>query len=310
MSKKNATSDGTSANVARMVAIGAPSAAAPETGNLAYLDNNVKTAKPLNDNPQLTEGNPDPATLKATVVPEGSDPNVAPTPVDNAPAEESDPDGVDDARFRGKGRKDIYQAYKNLESEKGRMANELGDIRKTFDFLVQQDGARKAQQQAPVADPEADAKILNQMLTKPAEFIQTIKQQTMQELTNAALQNQMKAVQAQHANTLNDPGFRQWLVDNVPQNMAKAADTDPATFDFIMRQYNAVRTPPTHPSKANTNQRVVQVPTTTGPVNKPPAEGTKIWSRREIQYMIANDRPKYEALLPEITRAYNEGRVQ
>ena len=310
--KKAPAAQPTAANASRMISIGTP--VVPVAESLDYLDKTVKVENPLNVNPQLTEGNPDPATLRAVVEPTPEQQQTQPP----APAVNGEPDNdpeIDDKRFKGKTRKDIYDSFKNLESEKGRLANEVGDLRKTFDFLVQKQGVPQQPVQPPPADPEEEAKLLNQMLTKPKQFVEHIKQQTRQELTQEANRSQMQSVLAKHAQALQSPEFRQWESENVTPAMANAAIQDPATFDFIMRQFNTVRpstlppvsVPPAPPS----NQRQVQVgiAQSTGAVNKPPSAANQTFRRRDIQSMILNEPEKYKQMLPEITKAYREGRV-
>lgn len=61
-------------------------------------------------------------------------PAVKPQTAPTAPAPEADDDVP--AKYKGKTRKQVAEMHQNLESEKGRLANEVGQLRKTVDELL------------------------------------------------------------------------------------------------------------------------------------------------------------------------------
>ncbi len=204
----------------------------------------------------------------------------APAAQEVAPVET---DEIDDPRFKGKGKKAVYEAFRNSERLIGEHSAEVATYRKLYEeqILKPQIEARiKGQQpeQQPV-NPQDDTALLNEMLTSPTKFAKKLRDDAKRELmedlvskANAATVQQAKSSQQE---IIASPEFRTWLVSNVPQHLAVQADNDPATLQFVLNSYKAFKptaeasqepsaeqtasanpVPPTRPLPANVDRRI------------------------------------------------------
>jgi hypothetical protein len=245
--------------------------------------------------------------------------NQATQPADQPTAEE-----IDDPRFKGKSAAEIYKALKNAESMAGKHAQEVGVYRDLFEKKVL---APMVQQQAPSAqepevNPEDEAALLNEMLTKPKQFMARVQNDMLSKLNQVATQGQTAKLYEQNRETVESPEFKQWLVANVPQHVAAQADRDPNTFKFVMNSYRAASgqpaPAPTIPpataqvaAPAAPAERRLPVGAAVGvSAGAPVATPKQSYTFSQLAQMQLNNPHEYARLQPEIMAAYQEGRVR
>lgn len=311
MAKPRQAAPATAANVARMMPAPGAVEHTPQA-DLSYLDNVVSAPPEGTVGFPVSEGNPPeqpPQEAQAEPPAQGEpgqqeqQPPAAPVP---------DDDGIDDDRFKGKSKADIFKAYKNLESEQGRHRNEVGEYRRFFDqFVMNQVKANAPAQANPQVD---DAELLSKLLTKPSEVLQTIQQNTVAQVTQARQAELVNQIKMQNINVIRDPGFINWLRAEVPPSTVQRLDQDPGELVFVINTYKRITSAPAQAqasSPAPSAPRDIRpgVAAGTGAPTKTPA---KVYTRNEIRSMIVNDNARYQHLLAtgEIERAYAEGRVK
>ena len=239
-------------NRARMVSIGEREEARPF--DPSDLEATVVETEPP---PFVMEGSFQDVQPPENLEPAG-DPNVQAAPQGQAvpqaePAAPGPDDDVEDPRFKGKSKKDVYEAYKNLERLKGEHDAEVSAYRRLYEEKVlkpEMEQRNKTQAQPVVAAPansEDDATLLNEMLSTPSLFAKKIRDQAKQELFNdlnkAANAQTIQAKMTAAQDIISQPEFGKWLVANVPQHIAIQGETDPATFQFILNSYKQTLAP-------------------------------------------------------------------
>jgi hypothetical protein len=327
---KKQASDPSQGNRAATIRFGTPE---PEKIDIEALQNSVVDADTAS---VVSEGNiTEPEPLPPQEQPPQATTEPAPAPTQEpAPAPESaapkattetgTTDEVDDPRFKGKSKAEIYKAYQNLERLKGEHDSELSNYRKLFmEGVLKPQFEKPAAPETPAPAPAAttDTDLLNEMLTNPSQFqkktVAQAKQELLNELNGAARLNEIQQAKNAKQAIIDTPEFVNWLTSNVPQHVAAAADTDPTIFNFIMKSYEAfsgVAAAPAAPAKPTEPQPDRRVPI--GPAAGVPAAsaspGTKpvIFKQSELAEMMLYRPEEYARRQPEILAAYREGRIK
>ena len=301
-------------NRAATIRIGTPE---PEKLDLASLEENAIMADMAE---VVSEGNvmpePEPAAPEATTAPEQvPQPPAAP----EATTEAAPADEVDDPRFKGKSKTELYKAYQNLERLKGEHDSELGNYRKLFMENVIKPQFEKPASAEPPKSSDDETSLLNEILTSPSQFkrktVQQAKEELLNELTGAAQMNEIQQAQAAKAAVINTPEFAQWLTTNVPKHVAETADRDINTFNFIMKSYETATGQPAQ-APAATSTPAPDRRTPYGPAAGVPAAsaapGAKpdIFKQAELAEMMLYRPEEYARRQPEILAAYREGRIK
>lgn len=317
-------------NAARMVVYGEGDRVADQKLDMSYLDNVVETT------PEGTSG-----LIRAVEVSDDMFPAipedgavVPPAPpaqpeTQGQPEQAAQPqpdDDIDDPKFKGKSKKEVYNSLKELETRLGKQGNELGDYRKFFDqFMLKQ---ATASQQAPqhVQAPSVartgddEAELLDMMLSKPKDFVNHVKRSLYGELQTMGTAQVIAQMDQQNADLFQDEALGPWLRENVDATTLQLADANPKVRQFIFNSYRSM-TGKNQPAQATTsidangaspqpmtNRKVSVSPGAAGSSNasKP---GAKVWTRAEVRDLYSNNNAEYRRLASEIERAYAEGRV-
>lgn len=325
---KKQASDPSQGNRAATIRFGTPE---PEKIDIEALQNSVVDVDTAS---VVSEGNiTEPEPLPPQEQPPQATTEPAPAPAqESAPAPESAapkatteagaPDEVDDPRFKGKSKAEIYKAYQNLERLKGEHDSELGNYRRLFmEGVLKPQFEKPAAPETPAPAATTDTDLLNEMLTNPSQFqkktVAQAKQELFNELTGAAKLNEILQAKAAKQAVIDTPEFVNWLTSNVPQHVAAAADMDPATFNFIMKSYEtfsgtaqnpAAQAKPTEPQP----DRRVPIGPAAGVPAASATPGTKpvIFKQSELAEMMLYRPEEYARRQPEILAAYREGRIK
>lgn len=231
-------------------------------------------------------------------------------------------------KFRGKTREEIAESYVNLEKERGRLANELNQVRQTVDQLANLERTgNKKEEQDPITpddlfqDPE---KAIAQTIERnPA--IQTLSSKAEQ-IERSIQLNEFSRRHPTYQEDLANPEFRDWITSSpVRTRLATAADG----YDFqaaddlwnLWKEHKQLREQAAAMNRAaqEEDRRRKELEGTLEGGSGNSTEEKKVFSRSEIidlkKRALQGD-PKARAIVEdptwraEVNRAYLEKRVQ
>lgn len=232
---------------------------------------------------------------------------------EEVPAEEALPE-----KYQGKSATDIARMHQELEKRLGQQSQEVGELRRHFDDYVQ--SSIQSQQSAPevveeeidfFADPSAAVAkaIENHPSLKQAQAVAA-------EMAKSQALAKLKATHPDMNEILQDSKFKEWIAaSEVRSEMYRNADQQ---YDFasanellnlykdraeVVKQTAAVE-------KQHQKNEVKKASTGTARSNPEGSTSRKVYRRRDIIELMNSDPKRYEALMPEIMKAYSEGRVK
>ena len=228
---------------------------------------------------------------------------------------------ADEGRFAGKSRDDILRSYEHLESHNGRLANELGQVKRTLDELLIEKRVRDLAGNGakPVeVDPAA-------LLTKPKEVLDQYVDAKARELV-APLQEKLTNLEAALANTqfnsrhsdmtqiTASPEFKTWVRGTAlrQQLAANASQGNMQAADALLTEFKETRTQQPA-SRSNLEDALKKADKASLEGSGADAASTKpsgtVYKRADIIALRTRDPEAYERLGPQILQAYREGRV-
>ena len=223
-------------------------------------------------------------------------------------------------KYRGKSASEIAQMHRELESRLGQQSQEVGELRKAFDDMVKTSIA--AQQQPSAPEPEEDD---TDFFVDPKAAVQRAIEnhpslkQAQAVAAEMAKSQSLAALQAAHPDMkeiLSEEGFREWVgKSKVRQELFQKADTQ---YDFdsadelltLYKERKGVVQQATAMEKAAQKNEVKKASTGSARSNPEGTKARKTYRRRDIIELMNRDPKRYEALQPEIMKAYAEGRVK
>ena len=229
-----------------------------------------------------------------------------------APSDEDLPD-----KYKGKSASDIARMHQELEKRLGQQSSEVGELRRHFDEYVQSNV--QAQQSAPEVVEEVDFFAdPNAAMAKAIENHPTLKQaqQVAAEMAKSQALAKLKASHPDMSDVLQDEGFRDWVSGSpIRRELYQKAD---AQYDFaaadelitLYKERQGVVKQTAKVEKQHQKNEVKRASTGTARSNPEGATSKKIYRRRDIIELMNSDPKRYEALLPEIMKAYEEKRVK
>ena len=224
-------------------------------------------------------------------------------------------------KFKGKSVEDVIESYINLEKESGRKANELGDLRKLTDQILQQ---QVTQPVAPVAPAENINVVgFDDFVEDPAAAVnRVVADNPRLQALEASLQNQNR--DAAHARMIqNHPdadevvassGFQSWVQADPSRvsNLNRAhTELDIGTATDMLSLYKQTQKVATEEAvterdsiaKSQLKDAVVE----TGVVSN---TTKKVYRRADLINLKIHDPERYTAMSDDITKAYAEGRIK
>lgn len=239
-----------------------------------------------------------------------------PTVEAESQAEESDlPD-----KYRGKSAAELAEMHSNLERLMGKQSQEVGELRKAFDNMVQQSLAAKQAEATPEAEVDdidfyADPKAAFEKMMANHPTIKTAQEVAIQ----MRKQESLSALQAAHPDMkeiVTDEKFQEWvgkskirtqLFQDADRNYNYEAANE--LFDLWKDRQSVVRKT-AEVEKVAQKQELKKAATGSARSNPEGQSSRKIYRRRDIIDLMNKDPKRYEALQPEIMKAYSEGRVR
>ena len=223
-------------------------------------------------------------------------------------------------KYRGKSASEIATMHRELEQRLGQQSQEVGDLRKAFDEMVKQSIAAQQTQSAPeqeadeidfFTDPQAAVQkaIENHPMLKQSQAVAA-------EMAKSQALAQLQAAHPDMKEILTDAGFKDWIgKSQVRQELFERADKayDFAAADELMTLYKERRGIVEQTAKVEKvaqQNEIKKASTGSARSNPDSAKTRKVYRRRDIIELMNRDPKRYEALQPEIMKAYAEGRVK
>lgn len=219
-------------------------------------------------------------------------------------------------KFKGKGLKDVVASYEALEKEYGRRNNEIGELRRLTDQLLQMENAKRT---AP-APVEVDASTL---LDNPKEAIKAVLKDDpelsslKEELKKIKVKDSKTAFESKHPDwqdVVNDNDFKSFTSERkFLRELYERADRN---FDYeaateLLDLYKEIKKPIKEVAETKLDSSIKKAKRATGGESGTSGVSSKkLYRRAELVALKINNPAKYAAMNEEITKAYAEGRVR
>ena len=223
-------------------------------------------------------------------------------------------------KYRGKSASEIATMHRELEQRLGQQSQEVGELRKAFDEMVKQSIAAQQAPSAPepevdevdcFTDPQAAVRkaIENHPMLKQSQAVAA-------EMAKSQALAQLQAAHPDMKDVLTDAGFQEWVgKSQVRKELFERADKgyDFAAADELLSLYKERRSIVEQTAKveqAAQKNEIKKASTGSARSNPDSTKSRKVYRRRDIIELMNRDPKRYEALMPEIMKAYQEGRVK
>ena len=224
-------------------------------------------------------------------------------------------------KFEGKSVEEIVESYSNLEKQYGKQGNELGELRKLADTLIQ-----KNLQESQATDAQSELPPLKEddFLTDPVNSVRRIVEEALQPIRGVIEQTTadttINRLQTKHPDLeqiVQDVDFQKWVMESMPrQDMWQRASTGDFNYaDELISQYKAL-----HGQHAAAQEQQVktekekELQAATSVASGISSDGSQkskpTYRRAELIRLQIEDPRRYQELSPEIYQAYSEGRVR
>jgi len=237
------------------------------------------------------------------------------------PAEVEASEPVDDLpeKYQGKSAADIARMHQELEKRLGQQSQEVGELRRHFDDYVQSSIAAQSAPEVPAEDEAVDFFADPQAaVARAIENHPTLKQAqaVAADMAKSQALNKLKTAHPDMDAVLKDESFKEWVrASEVRTEMYREADQNYnfAKANELLNLYKeraqVVKQTETVEKQARKND-IKKASTGTARSNPEGTSPKKVYRRRDIIELMNSDPKRYEALMPEIMKAYAEGRVK
>jgi len=220
-------------------------------------------------------------------------------------------------KYKGKSASDIARMHQELEKRLGQQSQEVGELRRHFDEYVQ---SSIAKQSAPeVVEEEVDffadpAKAVARAIENHPTLQQA--QQVAAEMAKSQALAKLKATHPDMNEVLQEDGFKEWVQGSeIRRGLYEQADR---SYDFaaanelltLYKERKGVVAQTAQVEKQHQKNEVKKASTGSARSNPEGTQSRKVYRRRDIIELMNTDPKRYEALMPEIMKAYEEGRVK
>lgn len=222
-------------------------------------------------------------------------------------------------KFQGKSAIEIASAYENLEKELGRKGQEIGELRKLTDSILQQQISQPKPETEPTADNDVDffddpEAAVRKIINSDPRFKEM--QQTTQQQQAAMTAQQLQTTHPDFQEIVQDSGFQEWVQGSkIRQQLYMNADS----YDFDSanelltnwkeRQMIA-KTQEVEAQKETQRKSALKSGKGVSKASGESTAGKKIYRRADLIRLKQTDPRRYESLQDEILQAYSEGRVK
>lgn len=234
-------------------------------------------------------------------------------------------------KFRGKSKKELWEAYQNLESSNGRMANELGTQRQLTDRLLDLKRGEDLRRNTPTKPSKPEVSTTD-ILEKPAETLDRVLSEReaalearyterLRNLEIGMAQERFRARHSDFQSVIADKDFQSW-VQSSPIRLRAAAAANQGDWTIATelldewkgRPQSAPRTEATRatPTSDVAGARRATLETSGSTGGEVSVAKGKQYTRADLMRWRIEDPESYydEANQVEILKAYHEGRVR
>ncbi len=225
-------------------------------------------------------------------------------------------------KFRGKTVDEIVDSYTNLEQQYGRQGNELGELRKLADSLIQKNLSETSSQRAESLEKEVLSE--EDFFTDPVTAVRRVVEEALepvrQNLGQTQLDSTVQKLQAKHPDLeaiVSDSSFQNWVLASTPRQemWARASNGDFDYADELFSQYKAVNQVSVQAKRKQdeaVKEEELKAATTVsaGSSRDAGSMGKPIYKRSELIRLRMNDPQRYQDLHTEIMQAYTDNRVR
>ena len=228
-------------------------------------------------------------------------------------------------KFKGKALEEVIESYVNLEKEYGSKANEVGELRKLTDQILQNQVA--AQPQSALAEQVGEQHVnelgFDDFVDDPVQAIdQALASNPRLQKMEQALEHReheiaRSALLAKHEDAddvVSSPAFQKWVMEaEGRQKMLRTAhvENDAALAGDLIDVFKATQVAATETAiderDAIAASDLKKASVETGSV---PAQTKPMFRRKELIQLKIRDPQRYEAMSDEIKQAYADGRVK
>lgn len=244
-----------------------------------------------------------------------------PEPTPPADDTVSDDAGLDD-KYKGKTAAELAKMHKALESKLGEQGREVGELRRAFDQMIQSNiQATNAQSAAPEANELDDIDFLTDPKTSVAKAVAADPnvRQAQNFMAQMGRQQVVEAIRAKHPDMqeiVTTDEFRKWATGHPKrQELYNQAHEgyDFEAADLLMTDWKAMKKVSQAAAKVeekNNQSAVAHASTGSSRGNNSASKAAPQTIRRtDIIELMKKDPKRYQAMQPEIMKAYSEGRV-
>ena len=219
-------------------------------------------------------------------------------------------------KYKEKTLQDVIAMHQEAEKLIGRQGTELGELRRVANSYVQSQPQAKQTEVKETSDDDFFANpkqaVDNAIQNHPK--IREAEQLTLEMQRSKALSS-LKEKHPDFTEIEKDQGFQDWIGNSkVRAELFARADRryDYDAADELISTWKEKKQigSKTVEMEKQARSQDIKSATTTVPSGSGEAPSKKIFRRSDIQKLIYNDPDKYEAMMPEIEKAYREGRVR
>ena len=246
------------------------------------------------------------------------EPTPAATDVEEVAAEKAIKDDLPD-KYQGKSAAEIARMHSELEKRLGQQSSEVDELRRAFDDMVK-DSISKRQEPAPeVVEESPDFFLDPQAAVRHAIDNHPTLRQAQNVAAEMAKEKALAKLQSNHPDMkeiLSDSKFQEWVgKSKYRQQMYQAADQ---SYDFdaaneLLSSYKEVKGVVKQTAaveRVAQKNEVKKASTGSSRSNPEGASSRKVYRRADIRELMQKDPARYEAMMPEIMKAYSEGRIK
>ena len=234
-------------------------------------------------------------------------------------SEDASPDVADlPDKYRNKSLAELVAMHQESERKIGQQGNELGDLRKTVNQLIDNNlNTAPNVQDGPAPSEDVD------FFANPEEAVKKVVDNHPDVQEARKLKGKLNQKEAQQEiyrrhpdadDVFKEDGFREWITSSPHrqrQLMEANNNFDVEAGDSLLKDYKELRAAKT-PAEAPKVERPKAKSADTGSVSNAgqSRKGGKVIYRADIRELQRTQPKRYQELLPEIRKAYNEGRIR
>jgi hypothetical protein len=235
-------------------------------------------------------------------------------------ADDDDDEGSLPDKYKGKSAKEIARMHMEAEKALGRQGSEVGDLRRIVDDFVKSQALKQTQQQQQAPETFDDVDFFadpQKAMEKAIERHPKVREAEMvaQNLKKAEAVAKLKAEHPDFMEVVADPSFQEWIgKSKVRQELLVRADQgfDTEAASELIGSYKERKqmVQQTVQTEKVARKQALQQASTGAVKGSGESSSKKIYRRQDIIDLMQRDPERYQALQPEIMRAYAEKRVR